>query len=467
MQETVTLIEPNVAASFRDPSGFVFVRDNVLYRQVNQSFQPDFDYLVESGLYGALLEQELIVPHEEADLALARSPDAYKILRPDRIPFISYPYEWSFGEMKDAALATLRLQEMALDHGMSLRDASAYNIQFRRGKPVLIDTLSFERLRGNTPWAAYRQFCQHFLAPLAMMSYRDIRLGQLSRIHLDGVPLDLAAAVLPFRARLRWSLLIHLFLHARSQRKYAATTDARSASGRRRFPLQAFRGLIQSLRRAIQKLRWDPSPTVWATYYSEAESYSLDALESKKALVDSLVEESSPKQIWDLGANTGLFSRLAAAKGADVISFDLDPSAVELNYRDVVSAGETNVLPLVMDLTNPSPAIGWENRERISLAERGPTDLVLALALVHHLAIANNVPLSGVAEFFRGLAPWLIVEFVPKGDPQVDRLLATREDIFPNYTLEGFERSFSERFSIVRSDRIAGSERVLYLMRTR
>jgi SAM-dependent methyltransferase len=467
VQETTALIESNVAASFRDPSGFVFLHDDVLYRQVNQSFQPDFDHLVQSGLYKTLLEKELIVPHEEADLALARSPGAYKILRPERIPFISYPYEWSFGQLKDAGIATLRLQELALDHGMSLRDASAYNIQFRKGKPVLIDTLSFERLRENTPWVAYRQFCQHFLAPLALMTYRDVRLGQLSRIHLDGVPLDLAARLLPFRARFRSSLLIHLFFHARSQRKHAATTDVRRASRGRRFTTQAFQGLIQSLGGIIQKLRWEPDPTVWATYYSEAESYSPDALESKKAIVDGFLEESAPKRVWDLGGNTGLFSRLAAAKGAEVVSFDLDPNAVELNYREVVSGNGPTILPLVMDLTNPSPPIGWENRERQSLAERGPVDLVLALALVHHLAIANNLPLLRVAEFFHSLAPSLIVEFVPKGDPQVDRLLATREDIFPDYTREGFERSFAERFSIVRSERIEGSERVLYLMRTR
>ncbi|HEY3209480.1 MAG TPA: class I SAM-dependent methyltransferase [Actinomycetota bacterium] len=461
------MIESNVASSFRDPSGFVFVRDNALYRQVNQSFQPDFDRLVESGLYGALLEQELIVPHEEVELALAAAPGAYKILRPEQIPFISYPYEWSFGQLKDAALATLSVQELALDHGMSLRDASVFNIQFRRGKPILIDTLSFERLPESIPWVAYRQFCQHFLAPLALMSYRDVRLGQLSRIHLDGVPLDLAAAVLPLRARLRASLLIHLFLHARSQRKHATTTDARKASKGRAFTPQAFSGLIQSLRGAVQKLRWEPDRSVWATYYSEAESYTPDALESKKALVGSLLQEAAPKSVWDLGANTGLFSRVAAEDGSNVVSFDLDPGAVELNYREVVSRNETNILPLVMDLTNPSPAIGWENQERASLAERGPVDLVMALALIHHLAIANNVPLERIAEFFGTLAPWLLVEFVPKGDPMVERLLATREDIFPDYTRQGFERSFGQRFAIVRRQPIAGSDRVLYLMRGR
>jgi ribosomal protein L11 methylase PrmA len=418
-----------------------------------------------SGLYQALVDRDLIVPHVEAALALARTPDAYKILRPERVPFVSYPYEWSFGQLKGAAVATLTIQELALEHGMSLRDASAYNVQFRRGKPVLIDTLSFEGLREGSPWSAYRQFCQHFLAPLALTSYRDIRLAQLSRIHIDGVPLDLASRLLPFRARLRPSLLMHLFLHARSQRRHATTTDARKASGGRRFTLSAFQGLIQSLKGAIEKLRWEPAPTVWSTYYAEAESYSPQALEQKKELVGRLLGEAAPKRVWDLGANTGMFSRIAAAKGADVVSFDLDPGAVELNYRDVVSRNEPNILPIVMDLTNPSPPIGWENSERLSLAERAPVDLILALALVHHLAIANNVPLPRVAQFFRSLARWLLVEFVPKSDGQVERLLATREDIFPEYTEQGFERSFAERFAIIRREPIAGSDRVLYLMR--
>jgi ribosomal protein L11 methylase PrmA len=460
------LIESN-AASFRDPSGFVFVHDNVLHRQVNRSFQPDFDLFLSSGLYQTLVDRDLLVPHEEAELSIARTPEAYKVLRPERIPFVSYPYEWAFGQLKDAAITTLTLQQTALEHGMSLRDATAYNIQFRRGRPILIDSLSFERLKENAPWVAYRQFCQHFLAPLALMAYRDVRLGQLSRIHLDGVPLDLAAGLLPLRARLRPSLLIHLFLHARSQRRHAATRDTRKEVRGRSFSPQAFRGLIQSLRGAIEKLRWEPRGTVWTTYYAEGESYSAEALDRKKALVRGLLEEASPKRVWDLGANTGLFSRVAAETGSEVVAFDLDPGAVELNYRDVVSNKETTILPLVMDLTNPSPAIGWENRERPSLAERGPVDVLVALALIHHLAIANNVPLDRIAGFFGTLAPWLLVEFVPKSDPMVERLLSTREDVFPDYTGAGFERSFGQRFAIVRREPIAGSDRVLYLMKAR
>jgi hypothetical protein len=456
-----------IGGSFRDPSGFVFVRDGVLYRQVNRSFQPQFDRFMESGLFQALVDRSLLVDHSEADRSLGQTPDAYRVLRPEVLPFISYPYEWSFGQLKDAALATLSIQQAAMERGMSLRDANAYNMQFRRGRPILVDTLSFEPLAEGTPWVAYRQFCQHFLAPLALAAYRDVRLLQLSRIHLDGVPLDLAATLLPARARLRPGLLVHLFLHARSQRRHAATTDAKARSGRRGFTRSAFEGLIQSLRRAVERLRWEPERTVWSSYYAEAESYSAQALEEKKAIVTKLIAEVAPKRVWDLGANTGPFSRIAVGTGADVVSLDQDPGAVELNYREVVARGESNLLPLVMDVTNPSPSIGWDLRERLSLMDRGPVDLVMALALIHHLCIANNVPFSRVAAFLAGVGQSILVEFVPKGDPQVQRLLATREDVFAGYSEEAFERSFTERFTIQRREPIPGSQRILYLMRIR
>jgi ribosomal protein L11 methylase PrmA len=465
-------LDATVSGSFRDPSGFVFTRDGILYRQVNRVFAEQFELLLSSGLYEALTREGLLVRHEEADPSLAATPEAYKVLKPERVGFISYPYEWSFSQLKDAALATLRIQGIALEHGMSLRDATAYNVQFEAGRPVFIDTLSFERLREGEPWVAYGQFCRHFLAPLALMRYRDVRLGQLARVHIDGVPLDLAAELLPVRARLRLALLLHLFLHARSQRRHAgeATAAGRTDQPKRKsrpFSLQAFRGLIETLESAIRKLRWEPRKSVWSAYYDEARSYTEAALDVKKSLVAEFVEAARPRTVWDLGANTGPFSRIAAAKGARTVSFDVDPATVEINYQAVVSEKESNVLPLVMDLANPSPGVGWANSERMCLSERAPADMALALALVHHLAIANNVPLEDVAAFLWDVCTWLAIEFVPKSDPMVQVLLASREDVFSDYTLEGFERAFSERFEILRREAIAGSERVMYLMRGR
>ena len=468
------MTSPALPSSFRDPSGFLFDRDGVLHRQVNEVFRHEYDHLIESGLYDDLVGSGLLIPHEEVGLDLAAAPGAYKVLRPERIPFISYPYEWCFGQLRDAALTTLAIQRRALGFGMTLRDATAYNIQFRGGKPSLIDSLSFERRVEDEPWSAYRQFCQHFLAPLALMSYRDLRAGQLSRIHLDGVPLDLAAKLLPRRAYLRLPLLLHVLLHARSQARYeraAMPTKAAAAEGirqrGRRFSVRAFQGLLDSLERGVSHLRLPGSRSAWSGYYGETESYSADALAHKKALVSEFLSQAHPATVWDLGANTGLFSRIAAASGAPTIAFDLDPTAVEMNYRSVVEEGETRVLPLVMDLTNPSPSIGWENSERRSLLERGPADMALALAIVHHLAIGNNVPLDKVAGFFGRAGRWLAVEFVPKSDPRARTLLASRKDVFVGYHQQGFEQAFESCFVILRREPIRSSQRILYLMRRR
>ncbi len=454
-----------VPGSFRDPSGFVFRRDGVVLRQVNASYADDYDLLLSSGLYDALTDAGLLLPHAELDVADAPEPGAHRLLRPEQLGFVSHPYEWCFSQLKAAALATLRIQSVALDHGMSLRDASAYNIQFRGTAPVLIDTLSFEALPDGEPWVAYRQFCQHFLAPLALESLVDVRLGQLLRIHLDGVPLDLASRLLPAGTRLRPSLSLHLHAHAKSQRRHAGDATGRAGGGR--FSLQAFRGLIDSLSGAVKKLTWNPQPSEWVDYYAAGQSYGEDAAEHKRELVAKLLGELSPAVVWDFGANTGRFSRVAAETGALVVALEMDPSSVEASWREAVAAGEERILPLVLDLSNPSPALGWAHAERQSLAERGPADVVLALALVHHLAIANNVPLERIADHFADLGRWLLIEFVPKADPMVQRLLASRQDVFPGYTEEGFEAAFGDRFDIDRRERLRGSERTLYLLRRR
>jgi len=452
-----------VPSSFRDPSGFVFWQDGSVYRQVNTIYKEDYDHLMESGLHKGLVEEGLIIPHEEVALQDAADPTAYKVIRPEQIGFVSYPYEWSFSQFKDAALTTLNIQKKALEFGMSLKDCSAYNVQFAKGKPVFIDTLSFEKYKEGSPWVAYRQFCQHFLAPLALMSYRDVRLGQLSRVHLDGVPLDLASPLLPFRTRFSFSLLSNIHLHARSQAHYA---DKRVDTRRPKLSRLGFIGIINSLESGVKRLKWNPGGTEWGDYYQDT-NYSTEAFQDKKQVVAEFLEGIHPGSVWDLGANTGVFSRIAADKGIPTISFDIDPAAVEKNYLECRRRNEKNLLPLLSDLTNPSPGIGWQNKERMSLVERGPADAVLALALIHHLAISNNTPFAKIAEFLAGICNSAIVEFVPKSDSQVQRLLATREDIFVDYTQQAFESEFSKRLVLERSQGISGSERTLYLMRRR
>jgi ribosomal protein L11 methylase PrmA len=456
-----------VGGSFRDPSGFLFTRQGVLYRQVNQVYREHYDLLMSSGLYSRLVDERMLISHAEVQVEVAEPTHAYKIIQPEVIKFISYPYEWCFSQLKDAALLTLEIQKRAMEAGMSLKDSSGFNIQFHNGRPVLIDTLSFEIYQEGKPWDAYRQFCQHFLAPLVLMAFVDIRLGSLLRNYLDGIPLNLASRLLPQRTHLNLGINLHIHVHAAAQKRYAQTTVNR-AQVNRRMSRVAFLGLIDSLQSTISKLTWKPVGTEWGDYYStKAGHYSPAAMAEKRKIVAQFIEQIHPHNVWDLGANTGEFSRLASDRGYPTLAFDLDPAAVEYNYLSAREKKEANLLPLLLDLTNPTPALGWQNYERASWLERGPADAVLALALIHHLAIANNVPLTKTAEFFHQLGRWLIIEFVPKTDPQVQHLLATRQDIFPDYTLEKFQEAFLHKYIIHSSAVLPDSQRYLFLMKGR
>jgi hypothetical protein len=448
-------------SSFRDPSGFLFYKDGKLLRQINHSYKKHYDRLLSSGLYDALVDSGLLIAHREMTLEYAASDDAYKVIEPEVVPFVSYPYEWCFSQLKDAALTTLAVQKKSVEYGMSLKDCSAYNIQFSKCKPVFIDTLSFESYREGEPWVAYRQFCQHLLAPLALMSFTDIRLNQLLRIYIDGIPLDLAGSLLPRRTYFRFSLLSHIHLHAKSQRKYAA----KSTEGhRKKISRMGFLGLIDSLESSLKKLKLKAQFTEWADYYRDTH-YSEKAFQHKKQLVSDFLDRAQPKFVWDLGGNIGVFSRIAAEKGMETVCLDVDSVAVEYHYRECVKNETVRVLPLVADLTNPSPSIGWQNTERMSFIERGSAQMILALALIHHLAISNNVPFARMAEFFASICDWMMIEFVSKNDSQVQRLLAGREDIFADYNRENFESAFAGHFTIKNCEQITDSERILYLMR--
>lgn len=453
-----------VAGSFRDPNGFVFVSEGAIFRQVNQSYQKNYDLLLSSGLYDELVGLRLLIQHSESEHRLQNDDQVYKVLLPQQIPFISYPYEWSFSQLKDAALTTLKIQKLALNHDMVLKDASAYNVQYFDGGPLLIDTLSFEAYHEGRPWVAYRQFCEHFLAPLLLMSLKDVRLNQLLRIHIDGIPLDLAASLLPKRTYLNLGILMHLHLHARAQRRYADSSAAPTLLNRKRLDKRALINICDSLRSAIEGLTWDHGHTTWTHYY-EGDSYEKEGMIDKHEIVSEFIDIVDPGCIWDMGANTGTFSRLASGRGVLTVSIDSDPGVVEANYLRTKQEQDKYLYPLLVDLANPSAAIGWANNERETLVERCKADCILALALIHHLAISNNVPLSRIADYFATLAQWLIIEFVPKTDKKVQTLLSSREDIFQEYKQSSFERIFGKSFEFVRSRSIANSDRVLYLLR--
>lgn len=446
-------------SSFRDRSGFLFYYENEIYRIINFSYKKQYEKFMNSELYQKLEEKNLIITHSEIE-NLDIDCDYYKIIKPEKIPFISYPYEWSFSQLKDAALLTLRIQKAAMKYGMTLKDGSAFNIQFHNGHPIFIDTLSFEIYEEGQIWKPYKQFCQHFLAPLALISKKDVRLNLLSKIFIDGIPIDLAAKLLPKTTFGNFGLMAHIHAHAKSQKHYE---DKDAKIKQKTLSKRSFEGLIESLKSSIEKMTWNVDSTEWGDYYSDT-NYTEKSFEEKKQFISLAIDQVKPKLVWDMGANTGVFSRLASTKGINTISYDIDPLAVEKNYLLSSQNSEQNILPLILDLTNPSSGIGWNHNERMSIIQRGPADMVFALALVHHLAISNNVPLNKLAEFFSQISKFLIIEFVPKSDSQVKRLLLTRDDIFENYDEKNFEIEFSKFFKIINSKKILDSERTIYIM---
>jgi len=450
-------------SSFRDPSGFLFYDGARLLRQVNNCYQTDYQLLMNSGLYEKLCAENLLIRHEVLENHKGVTDNAFKVIAPEMVSFISYPYEWSFSQIKDAALTTLKIQKIALQFGMTLKDSSAYNIQFHKGKPVFIDTLSFEKYREGKPWQAYKQFCQHFLAPLALMSYTDIRLNQLLKLYLDGIPLDLTASLLPFKTKINFLLLMHIHLHAKSQKKYE---HKGSASRDIQIKLSNLMALVDSLSFMVRKFRLKKQDTEWGRYYTFT-NYNDLSFSHKKEIISGYLRDIHPSTLWDLGANTGEFTNLAALQGTNCMAFDIDPLAVDSNYNNIKKQKIGNILPLVMDLTNPSPSIGWNNKERMSMRKRPNPDAVMALALIHHLAISNNLPFSRISKFLSKLSENLIIEFVPKSDSQVKILLESRKDIFQEYDEMHFEKEFSSFFDFCAKEKIRESERVIYRMKSK
>jgi hypothetical protein len=440
-------------------------KDGRLLRVVTPPGVPAYRSLAASGLLGELHEKRMLVTHEEVDPAEAGVGADHVVLAPEVVPFVSYPYEWSFSQLKDAALLTLEMNLMALEHGMVLRDASAYNIQFVGCRPVMIDTLSFGEYEEGEPWVAYKQFCEHFLAPLALMSAAGLEAGRLSRSTLEGIPLPLASRLLPRSTKLKPSLASHVHAHAWAQTGLADDGKEKGEKPERRVSKRSLLALTDSLRRAVEKLEPAEGPSVWADYYEDT-NYSEDAARSKETFVERAAGEIGPGMVWDLGANTGRFSALCAEHCPYIVAMDVDPACVERLYVAGRDAGDRSVLPLVMDLANASPSLGWALAERDSLVGRGTPELVLALALIHHLVIAGNVPLPMFLEFMAGLAPWAVIEFVPKEDSQVQRLLRSREDIFPEYSLEGFEAALDGHYAVERKKAVESSERTMYLLRS-
>lgn len=447
-------------SSYRDPSGFIFEKETVLYRQVNKNFKEDFDFFISSGCYDNLVKKGLLIPHEIINENLTGNDDYYKTLRPEAVPFISYPYEWSFDMLKDAALLTLQLLKETVSYGLILKDATPYNIQWHKGKLIFIDSLSFEKYNEKEPWIAYRQFCECFLSPLLLMHYCKEPLQQLQLAYPEGIPLSVTKSLLPRRSRFSLHTYLHIHLHANVSAKNK-TNSSKTAV----FSKQKLLNLISSLESLVSTLKLTGEKSTWSEYYDEAAQRD-NYLEPKKQLISEWARSLSLiKTAIDVGANDGVFSKLLSELNIYTIATDFDPLCINNLYREIKETNKQNLQPLIIDLSNPSPAIGVNNTERQSFISRTKVDLVLALAVIHHLAIGKNIPLDKIASLLYQSGNYLIIEFVPKEDEKVQLMLKRKKDIYTHYTEQDFESAFANYFTIHHKQKVGSSRRTLYLMK--
>jgi len=442
----------NEPASFRDPAANVLISGEKILRRINKTYIPEYNLFM-SKVYPELLEKKLIVPHVE----LSVTSEAIMI-EPEYVPLISYPYEWPFAMIKEAALNTLSINRIALSHNMMLKDASAYNMQYYGGALKLIDTTSFINHADGMPWLAYPQFLTNFVSPLLLIKYVDSALGVISQMFLDGIPITLTAQLLPWQKRFSPGVIKHLYSQA-----IASRFDADKYKKIPRMSNIVLFALLDDLYEFVDSLKYKERSKGWMDYADKGMgSYIGTSLASKRKIVDNLLSERSKGwgTILDLGANTGEYSRVAANKGYDVIAVDSDHDCMNRLY------GAKSVLPLIIDLCNPSPAIGWANTERRSFWDRsGRIDTIMALALIHHLCVKHNVPLGMVAEFLARHCEKLIIEWVPPWDKQAMRLLGEKN--IPEYSHGCFLQEFGRRFRILKEYPIEASVRVIYKMEVR
>jgi ribosomal protein L11 methylase PrmA len=465
-------VEPG---SFRDRDSRVVVAPDAVYRALSGTGADDWRALADSPLLERLRTDGTLIGTEEVDpAALGGAADVLPegteaVLRHERVPFVSYPYEWTFGMLREAALLQLDLLLACLDEGLTLKDATPYNVQFRGSAPLFIDVGSFERLREGEPWAGYRQFCMLFLYPLLLQAYKDIPFQPWLRGAIDGITPTEAARFFTLRDRFRRGVLTHVALHARLERRYEDREggEVKEELRKANFRTDLIKANVQRLRKLVSKLSWKAGDTAWTNYRRECTYSDADA-ERKAEFVRDAAAAAQPGLSWDMGCNDGVYSRIAAEHSEYVVAFDYDQATVDALHRALRAEDEHRILPLVANLADPSPGLGWRGLERRPLEDRGSPDLVLALALIHHVSITANVPIVEFLDWLRELDATLVIEFPKREDPMVRKLLSgKREGSNADYELETFERLLGERFDVERSEPLPSGARVLYLARPR
>lgn len=455
--------------SFRDPSGYIFQQDDRILRAVTPYADEKFRRIYDSGLLKRLSDQGLMIPTQRIDVSNihtdlikgARQESLSGFYEHPRIPFISYPYEWTFSQLKDAALLHLQLQMTALEEGFTLSDATAFNIQFQKTKPVHIDVLSLQAYQEGETWSGYNQFCRQFLLPLLVESWAGLRFQPMLRGSLQGISFEDALSVIPRHKYLtNLSGMIHVYLHGKSVIR-RSSSETISSSTHTKIPKSRYHSILEQLYDFIKGLKSSTRSASYWKEYAQKNSYSVSMHNTKLEFVRTWASNSKPGMIWDIGGNSGDFSKVAIEGGAEhAVIMDSDLDSLEWAYQHRTQSGE-RILPLVMDVTDPSPALGWRQTERKGLMQRKNADGILALAVLHHLCIGNNIPLIEAMDWLLSLAPTGVIEFVPKSDPMVKQLLTLREDIFSDYNESNFKENILKRHDIIFEHRFADNDRLL------
>lgn len=449
-------------ASFRDPAGNVFLVDGRIIRGLSEAGQNRYLQVKQSGLLDNLTQSQKLVSTHEIQ-ALDLHPLYKNYLEHELIPYISYPYEWPFLLLKDAALLHLSIQLDAIEKNIVLIDASAYNVQFRGVKPIFIDVLSFRPYQTGELWHAHQQFCQQFLNPLLLYALRGVPYQEWYRGALEGIPTASLANLLPFKSWFSLKLLVHVLLPAWCQRKSDKEKEKTIRQvQQRKLSKAVYKNFLMQLYHWIDNLRFKKiHETVWENY-TDTRIYHSNEVKAKRDFIAEFINHTQPKMLWDLGCNDGEFAELALQQGTEsVIGFDVDLGALEKAVRRA-KARNLNFLPLYQHITNPSPRQGWLLQERDSMVERGKPNAIIALAFIHHLAIGHNIPLREAVLWLVHLAPIGVIEFVQKQDPTVQKMLSLKEDIYPYYTEENFINYLKEEASIIQIKKISETGRALY-----
>ncbi|MFP4537394.1 MAG: class I SAM-dependent methyltransferase [Dichotomicrobium sp.] len=451
--------------SYRDRNGAVFYHDGRVFRYLSQRALENWRRLESAPFFRALTEEGKVVE--------TRSVDAEKegidlggwagVVEHARIPFVSYPYEWTFGMLRDAALLHLDLMKRALAADMILKDSSAYNIQWNGARPVFIDIPSFEPLGRGEPWVGYRQFCELFLYPLMLRAYKGIDFRPWLRGRIDGIPVEEMRGLISARDFARPGVLTHVVAQNALQKRYASGDgNMRGALAEAGFGKALIERNLEKLTALVTRLAPANARTVWSDY-ERTHSYDEAELERKIAFVREAAATRHWHLVWDLGCNTGTFSHIAARHADGVVAMDGDWMAIERLYqREKAEGAAGNILPLVVDLADSSPNQGWAGTERKALAERGRPELTLCLALIHHIVISANIPLGEFIRWLHGLGTALVIEFVGREDEMVQTLLANREDQYDDYHPEIFRELLTAHFDIKAEQPLKGGKRSIY-----